>query len=294
MAQSPSATDFALTPLQRSEFIERGVIKLAGLIPGESVRRAREAVLAPLARLGLWQDGAWRLDALPRPQWPANGLKVGRKIGHNHPELAALIATPDLLAAVDELLEGRPFDRTPPPRSRIADGAIYPQVLFTLPNIDVWRLPQGWHTDSPRLASGASPGVQAFALLDQLDPCGGGTLVVAGSHRFVNEGRTLRLDEIGRRLKRERFFRELMAGRGWEGGALPKARVGEVLVEVVELTGAPGDVWLTDLRLLHCASPNASERPRMMATYRFTRADVVSEIHAAYGRTHEARTEPEA
>jgi hypothetical protein len=291
VAQSPPTT--TLTPQQRAEFVERGVIKLAGLIPAESVRRGREAVLAPLARLGLWESGAWRLDVLPRPQWPASGLKVGRKIGHNHPELAALIETADLIAAVDELLEGRPFDR-PPSRSRIADSALYPQVLFTLPNIDVWRLPQGWHTDSPRLASGTSPGVQAFAFLDRVDPCGGGTLVVAGSHRFVNEGRTLRLDEIGRRLKRERFFRELMAGRGWEGGALPKARVGEVLVEVVELTGRPGDVWLTDLRLLHCASPNASERPRMMATYRFTRADVVSEIDAAYGRTRRARTEPEA
>src|ERR1700683_416375 len=98
VAQSPSATDFTLTPQQRAEFVERGVIKLAGLIPPESVRRGREAVLAPLARLGLWQDGAWRLDVLPRPQWPANGLKVGRKIGHNHPELAALIETPDLIA----------------------------------------------------------------------------------------------------------------------------------------------------------------------------------------------------
>ena len=38
---------------------------------------------------------------------------------------------------------------------------------------------------------------------------------------------------------------------------------------MVELHGEPGDVFLTDLRLLHTLAPNASRVPRLMVTQRF-------------------------
>jgi len=38
-----------------------------------------------------------------------------------------------------------------------------------------------------------------------------------------------------------------------------------------------------DLRLLHSAAPNASPRPRMMATWRYLRAALVEEIAAGFG-----------
>ena len=56
-----------------------------------------------------------------------------------------------------------------------------------------------------------------------------------------------------------------------------------VRLELVELTGVPGDAYLTDLRVLHSGAPNASVRPRMMATYRFMRADLMAEFAQAYG-----------
>jgi hypothetical protein len=37
-----------------------------------------------------------------------------------------------------------------------------------------------------------------------------------------------------------------------------------VPVDVVELTGAPGDVVITHLHVLHCGSPNTSDSPRYM------------------------------
>ena len=278
MAQSPDTQipdRFTLTPEQRAEFADRGVLKLAGLIPAETVRRAREAVLVPLAELGLWRDGAWRLDALPRPAWPATGLKTSKAIGNKRPEIEALVEGADLLAAVHQLLDGHRFDRRVFKR---------PQVLFTLPNIDVWRLPQGWHADGPRFASGVSPGVQLFGCLDEVLPGGGGTTVVAGSHRLANgEGRFLRARDLTQILRREPFFRELMAGRGGEDGVLPKARIGDVPIEVLECTGAPGDAWLVDLRILHTGAPNAADRPRMMFTHRFMRADLLRELAEAYG-----------
>jgi hypothetical protein len=277
VAQSPTNIPkrFTLSPEQRATFAEHGVLKLPGLISTERVRRAREAVLVPLTQLGLWRDGAWRLDATPRPQYPATGLKTSKAIGNKRPEIEALIDEPDLLAAVDQLLDGHGFDRRVFKR---------PQVLFTLPNIDVWRLPQGWHADGPRFASGVSPGVQLFGCLDEVGPGGGGTVAVAGSHRLANtESRFLRARDLTQILRREPFFRELLAGRGGEGGLLPKARIGDVPVEVVELTGAPGDVWLTDLRVLHTGAPNAADRPRMMFTHRFMRADLLREMAEAYG-----------
>jgi hypothetical protein len=49
------------------------------------------------------------------------------------------------------------------------------------------------------------------------------------------------------------------------------------------MTGAEGDAWLMDLRLLHSAAPNASVKPRMMATWRYLRAELVDEIAAGFG-----------
>lgn len=279
MAQTinDTAHRFTLSAAQRAEFAERGVLRLPGLIPTEAIDPARDVVLARLSQRGLWQDGGWRLGAVPRPQYPATGLRTGRAIGHGHPELAVLTRDPGLLAVVDQLLEGQPFDRK--------FWYSHPQVLFTLPNAEAWRLPRGgWHTDGICMASGASPGVQMFSFLDPVLPGGGGTLVVAGSHRLTNEGRAMRIREITRRLKREPFFRALMAGRCVGEGGMPKARVGEVVVEVIELTGAPGDVWLTDMRLLHSGAPNAADRPRMMLTCRFVRVDALREIAKAYGK----------
>jgi hypothetical protein len=43
--------------------------------------------------------------------------------------------------------------------------------------------------------------------------------------------------------------------------------VGNVQLQIVEMTGVPGDVWLIDLRMLDVGSPNASERPHMMLTF---------------------------
>lgn len=268
-----------LTPEQLDEFDRRGVLRLRGLISADRVRRAREYVQRRLALLGLWKDGAWCLGDSPRPQWPATGLTTSKVIGNKHPDVEALLEEPALLAAVEVLLGGGAFDRVVYPR---------PSVLFTLPNSDTWTVPTGWHVDTPRLASGKRPGVQLFTFLDTVEPRGGGTLIVAGSHRLLNEGRFVRANEIRQLLSREVFFRTLYS----EGEASVEDRVrllghsstvADVALEVVELTGAPGDAYLTDLRLLHTAAPNATDRPRVMVTHRFVREDVIQELAEGFG-----------
>lgn len=253
-----------LSSEQRDAFARDGVLRLEGLLPADAVARARAAVLEPLRDLGLWDGAAWRLEAAAR-------VKVSRDIGHKRPEVEALIAQPAVLAVVDDLLEGRAIDRTVYRR---------PQILFSLPDAAAWSLPAGWHTDCPRLASGEAPGVQLFTFLEPVEAGGGGTVVVAGSHRLLNDGRDLKPREINRDLRREAFFRRLYAPAG---AGLPSGAVGGVPVRVVELTGRPGDAWVIDLRCLHAPAPNAAGRPRMMVTHRFPRADLMGEVAAAYG-----------
>ena len=263
-----------LTSEQLAEFDRRGVLRFPAMLSADRVRRACDYVQGRLARLGLWKDGAWRLEDRPRPQWPDSGVKSSKAIGNRHPDVEALIEEPALLAVVEALLEGRPFESNLFKR---------PQVMVTLPNINAWTVPTGWHVDTPRLASNRRPGVQLFACLDTVEPQGGGTLVIAGSHRLFNEGRVILAEELGRLLRREDFFSDLCSDAPDRGRlARHTGSVGDVALEVVELVGAPGDAYLVDLRVLHTAAPNASARPRVMATHRFCCADVVEELGQAY------------
>jgi hypothetical protein len=66
--------------------------------------------------MGLWKADAWNLDALPRPQWQNTGLKTSQLIGNRHPELAAIVEETVLAAAVDALLDGRPYEQPGPNR----------------------------------------------------------------------------------------------------------------------------------------------------------------------------------
>lgn len=272
-----------LSPESLARFERDGVLRLQGLAPPEAVEPARQVVLRRMEQLGLWRNGAWRLEGRPRPRWPQPGLKPGRDIGNQHPEFAALFAAPAVAGAVETLLEGRAVDRTIHPR---------PQVLVTLPNIDVWRRPTGWHADHPRLASGQRLGVQLFTFLEPVESQGGGTLALAGSHRLLNHGIARSGQAMRRALLREPFLQALYAEPSDDPQALPAASVGEVPLQVVEMTGAPGDVWVVDLRVLHSASPNASARPRVMLADRCLRADLMAELAAAFGWETQEEAEP--
>ena len=54
-----------------------------------------------------------------------------------------------------------------------------------------------------------------------------------------------------------------------ESGSAQDPDEGDVSLRVVELCGRPGDVYLTDMRLLHTLAPNATAEPRVMLTHRF-------------------------
>ena len=243
-----------LPPEQLREFDRRGVIRIPGLLSADKVGRARQYVQRRLA-----------------------GRPSGA-ISNKHPDVTALLEEPALWDLVQTLLGGVEVDRTITQR---------PQILFTPPNSQTWTVPTGWHADLPRLASGRRPGVQVFMFLDAVQPRGGGTLVIAGSHRLLNHGRLIKVKGFRSLLSRDDFFRELYSealGDADRARLLGRTTtVGDVELEVMELTGAPGDGYLLDPRVLHTGAPNATAHPRIMATHRFVSVDVVDELTRAIG-----------
>ena len=109
-------------------------------------------------------------------------------------------------------------------------------------------------------------------------------MAVSGSHQLLDGGRQLRAPDVRRELCREPFFRALYSeATARQVSADARARVDGVELGLVEMTGEPGDAYVVDLRTLHSGAPNASDRPRLMMTQRFIRADLQAELAEAYG-----------
>lgn len=244
---------------QQQTFADRGLVRLERVVAETTVASLRDRALQTIERAGYWQDGAWLGDPLPRFE-----SQLSRRVKQSLKGAAALhqLVTPAVRNAVDLLVDGRAVRAMPE----------QPQVLFTAPDSTAWAVPHNvWHLDVPRLGELGLPGVQMFVFLEKVTPRRGGTLVVAGSHRLLNDRGMIRSKHVKRRLKREDYFRGLFRGGDTDRGHFldEVGHVDDVELQVVELHGNPGDVFLTDLRLLHTVSPNASRTPRLMATQRF-------------------------
>ncbi len=247
---------------EKARLRERGVLKLPGFLPEESVRPARERIERILSDEGHYDGNTWRPPA-ERPDWPA-GSFASKRI-KKAKELKYL-QTDELQATIRDLMDGE----------ALFSFMEHPQTLFTLNNADQWFLPATlWHVDLPRFAGCPEPGYQMFTFLAPVRPRSGGTLVVAGSHRLGNptEG-VLKSKRVKGVLKRYDVFDNLLNAEGENRERLldTPETVDGVEVQIVEFTGEPGDVWLMDMRLLHTLAPNPSPVPRLMVTQRFMRA----------------------
>lgn len=228
-----------MTPQQQSDFAKSGFVLFQSALAGRDVAPLRQRVLDELKRLRLWSGGKLLSASLKSAPAFQQIAKVSAAIPHE--DLPARLTTPDLQVTIHTLLAGR--------RLAPAQG----QFLVSLPNQGAWRLAGlNWHTDVfAASAQGGPPGIQLFALLDDVQPHGGATLAIAGSHRLAGEAR-------GRRL------RELL--RAPED---PVSELRAIDLSIVEMSGRAGDVYLMDMRVLHSPSINASNKLRMMATVRY-------------------------
>lgn len=248
------------TTSERETFAIHGLLKRQNFLPPEKLANARHLIWQQLAQEGLWHNDGWALEQCA----PSTDLAAGSALLKplwRHPTIIAL-ATDEPPAAASALVDNRP----------VFPMDQHPALLFTLPNATTWTLPyQNWHLDMPRLPHGGVLGVQIFAILDTVATGGGGTLVVTGSHRLLNTGVRISSADLRKKLKREAYFAELMSDK------IPDRRhflhefgyVGDVALQVVEMTGEPGDVYFMDLRLLHTIAPNARPTPRVMLTQRY-------------------------
>ncbi|MFL5296178.1 MAG: phytanoyl-CoA dioxygenase family protein [Phenylobacterium sp.] len=238
-------------------FEERGLVKLDGLLPTRIAENMADRLWQELAS----KDGVQRSD---RGTWRTEiawGFQALRKNGAFAP-----MATSELRGVLDDLLgEGRWSE---PPN--------WGQPLVRFPGVAKrWDVPhQVWHLDltpEPK-----RPGLvgRLFALLAPLRPQGGATLVAAGSHRIaaaITERRGVHLSsqEMRRALAAEHaWFSELMSAakpgedrvQRFMGAA---NRVNGVELQVEEMTGEPGDVFLMHPNTLHAPSANMLDTPRL-------------------------------
>lgn len=148
--------------------------------------------------------------------------------------------------------------------------------LVTFPCGSHWDVPsKQWHLDIP--ARGAARPlflVRILALLDRLEPGGGGTLVVVGSHTLVGRlvaagAKTRHSKDVLRALGRvSPWLRDLCSDAADDDRIrrfmVEGAVVDDVVTRVVELTGEAGDAFLMHPWQVHGPSPNCGTSPRLM------------------------------
>ena len=272
-----------LSQEEKESFVKWGFVKIDALIPNEVVDPIREAVLDRLCRHGFWGEEGWKAPADAEAKMKLrNTIK---EISRSSKSLRPIL-TEQVLSYARDLVSGDEVEMSPP----------ITQFLFTAPSSYVmnhdgrwngeWEVPRSiWHLDMPRSRSIGPPGPEMFTFLNKVEPKGGGTLILAGSHRLLNDVDYLSSKGVKRKLKRHAYFRELTGkGDGDRSRFLEEiGYIDNVPVKVVELTGDPGDVYFVDLRVLHSLGANTSDQPRMMIAQRMPRQEAFNALMATVG-----------
>jgi hypothetical protein len=243
-----------LTADQRDEFRATGLLRLDRAFP----QAAAEAMCGRLWEFLASQHAIQRGD---RSTWTVEQPARFQPVTHSG--AFRPVAGGPLPAALDALLGPGQWAR---PRW-------WGRPLVTFPQDGPWEVPaRAWHFDCMPVSAGQRP-VQFFAFLNQVRPRGGGTLVLAGSHRLVAPylglGDAFRLDRVRTSLASHSWLRGLWKGDG--GDRIQRYMndgtvIDGVPVRVVELTGEPGDVILMHSDCFHAVAPNRLTEPRMMLT----------------------------
>jgi Phytanoyl-CoA dioxygenase (PhyH) len=242
----------------RSRFEASGVVRLQSAFAADQVAVMREAVWRHAERqAGLRRDDPASWAGSPVLNW--QGLK-------RDPAFGPLADNQPVRDALDVIFGAGGWQRPRP-------GA---QILFSLPEPGPWVLPDGWHMDCGfEQPTWPVRSVKLFAFLSEVGPQGGGTMLLAGTHRLVDRYRECLPAPAGAGKENWRPFmrHHPRLARLLDGACRPdrgRRLVGEageidgVPVQVLELTGSPGDVVLTHLHVFHARSSNTGTVPRLM------------------------------
>jgi hypothetical protein len=237
-----------MSELEQKTFFDQGILVLRGFLPRKLVTAAQDSILSELTRLKLKVNGkivSSKLADLPVFQQTG---RLAQLVGHRG-EVDRLFL--DELLKVMNSLAGAKLEAAQP----------HAQILLSFPHKAEWSLSSlNWHLDLTPPKIDQVPGVQAFVLIDDIQPQGGATLALAGSHKLHYVSREGNAHEV---LRRHSGF----------GSAPDKYLKPQVIegkhIQIVEMSGRAGDVYLMDLRVLHSPSINAGRKIRMMATNRY-------------------------
>ncbi len=243
----------------RVGFRETGVVRLDGAFSRDQAAAISKAVWGYMER-----------RASVRPEdpatWPRPGA-VSLKGLKRNPAFVPLLGSSAVSAALDTIFSDTGW----------APAKSGSQVLLSFPTEGPWILPRGgWHMDCGfERPTWPVSTVRLFAFFDEVPPEGGGTLLLSGSHRLVDRySATLPPGTGGNSVTWGKFMRQdpwlQRLYRGGDESENGREMIGVahdidgVPVELVELTGQPGDVVITHVHVFHCVAPNASGRPRQM------------------------------
>ncbi|MGH7924731.1 MAG: phytanoyl-CoA dioxygenase family protein [Candidatus Binatus sp.] len=258
-----------LTTEQRDQFARNGLLRLAGAIPPRDAAEMCGVVWDALRR---------HYDVRPNApdSWHAERIAGA----HDLPKSATLpqVASPTVRATLDDLL-GRGNWQSP---------QRWGSLLVTFPESrEPWNVPhQAWHLDLPR--SRSTPGLFAlriFTCLANLPAGAGGTLFIQGSHRLVEnlpwiEGieRMHSADARKALIRTCPWVKELCSKDMSDGRVkrfMERTEAFEgVELRVIEMTGEPGDVLLTNPLLLHAGAKNCAAVPRIVLSSTVFRSGV--------------------
>lgn len=161
--------------------------------------------------------------------------------------------------------------------TKFEEPADWGSAFIAFPTQKPWEVPhKGWHIDANyRSPLFPARGVKTLALIGNVEARGGGTLVLSGSHRLVHRWfqrhpapPAARSAELRQLLRLHPYIDALFSvGKAEERigrfMSCPQDDEG-VPLQVVELTGRPGDVILMHPLLMHTTAPNNSPEPRLM------------------------------
>lgn len=257
-----------LSASQYEEFERTGLLRLPGAIPRPDAALMCDRIWDHL----LAERGISRTD---RATWPGDGRLTGLQ-SIRRDEALDRIGSPVLRAALDDLL-GK--ERWPQPRTW---GG--PLITFPNPDSSTWDVPiAAWHNDFwPFQPEPGLRAVQLFALLNEIRPQGGGTLVLSGSYRLVTKYADPTEDgPHPRKLRRTLATQHPWLRELWRDGSDTTDRkrrfmtagtvIDDVPLRVVELCGSPGDIFLMHCDTFHAVARNCRDQPRFMATTMISR-----------------------
>lgn len=210
-----------------------------------------------------------KIERDKRSTWPA-GAWSGVK---DHASLERGIATPRLCGAINQLIGEKTW--------HIPDR--WGGYLITFPTqvSQAWELTsKDWHWDDTLINHFGlrNTGLFIFTLLADLKPRGGGTLLVSGSHRLIEQF-FHRLSPEDQRLKQKLLKSRFALSHPWlveltsntdqspnriQRFMQETTEVDKVPVKVVQVTGEAGDAYLCHPAIFHTASPNHADVPRFM------------------------------